>query len=829
MYYYYYYYYLHYYHYYYIINCRLCNSIESNKLSPILLPVEELEKAIGIARGYGIISNETRRLFRQATLILSIHKAINNDDWGSVEELTRFADNLDKQQDTNDEVQSIFNESLCTFRIQLKLRGKVTEIVHRISEGGAKCVDGIVDISALSADGLSAVIHEAEQVLLEMSAKQSSSSVMDDSIILQYIWSLLESAKTIDGIRKLLKQKDYIAAGMASDNSIDSCQDIIKSELTLYITEISDIFKRTQLMQLMREYTKTADASNLRKAIDEARDFLSTRRSELGFILIIDNAENAYASIMASYASLKQALSSYDTLKMKQILKTATSLNINGPAFIAANEHLQNVTEFEALAIDMKNSHAGVLLYKAIHDLAVSLALDKHPIALRSKLILSLNECCVPSVIIAESMENGSRDMAASETMKWKKHYLNLEKSTRLYSLEKYPNLRDSSSYASRMSIESKELRNSMLVHTDICIPTSLTKQTPTIAALAVWIFGNIIMGIEGNLYSNPEVLLRNLIRLSQTYPIIRDEIYLQIFKQLTSNSYDDKCSRLWRMLAICLQHFPPSKGFENHMESYLLYDASFKFKDNADACILLMHSSIYRYGYDTIIKRTDDDDNSILLVIKEALSNNTLLKTTTLRANGLNNNNNASDSLLPLRGTRANWKQRFSAMIQGSKSGKNNDALNKKEFVEILTESSIDKLDKEVLLYLITGAVPPHSARISLENHAHKYLYSYDNDSDKKSCDDRVLWLLQNIHVPDFNPEQTLRDLSTIFWEFVIEKFINAFSLDDGLTFTVYRDLILAGQQFANNNNNNNNNNNSGNSGSSNSNSKKVNKIIAT
>jgi hypothetical protein len=510
---------------------------------------------------------------------------------------------------------------------------------------------------------------------------------------------------------------------------------------------------------------------------------------------------------MESYASLKKALSLYDSSKIKQIVKAATSLNINGPVLNAANEHLQNIVEFEALATDMKNSHSGVLLYKAIYDLAVSLGLDKHPIALRSKLILSFDKCCVPSVIIAESMENGSKDMAASETMKWKKQYLNLEKSSRLYSLYKYPNLRDASSYASRMSIESKELRDSMLLHTEICIPTSLTKQTPTIAALLVWIFGNIIMGIEGNLYSNPEVLLRNLIKLSQAYPIIRDEIYLQIFKQLTSNNYDDKSHRLWRILVVCLQHFPPSRGFENYMESYLLYDASFKFKDNADACIFLMHSSIYRYGYDSIIKSTGHDESHILFLIREALSSNTLLKTFILRASALSTNV-LNENPMTLRGTKANWKERFTMMIQGSKKDRNIKVINKKDFEEIMTEGSMDKIDTEVLLYLITGAVPSHSARISIENHAHKYIYFYDNDIDKKSSDDRVLWLLQNIHVPDFNPEQPLRELSTIFWEFVIEKFNHAFNLDDGLTFAVYRDLILAGQQFAITNNNNKNNN---------------------
>ena len=755
-------------------------SINSSSLS---LPIKPLEEAIDIARSKGILTNDTRTLFRKATLILSIRKAINSDDWTSVEELSSYTD---VQHDYLNEYNDIDAFELNTVKSQLILRFKVTEVIKRISSGRAECIDGMVDMQLLSVDGLGGLIHDIEKITLEMCNGQLASS---DSVVLQFTYSLLESAKIINNIRNLLKEKDNKAAGIASDIALQNyyCLDIIKSELRLYSIELNEVIQRNQLAELLREFANKADALKLKIIIDEAKELISKSKCELGFIHSIEKAEAIYNSIMINTALLREALSLYDISKVKQILTKASSLKLSGPEVDEATKHLQRMTEFEALAFDMKNSN-GNFLYKAIFDLAVSLGMEKHPIAMRSKLILSLDENYIPTVIIAESIESCSQEMAASETIKWKRYFLNLESSQKQYALHNYPALRDSSNYAKRMSIESKELRNSMLLHSDTCIPTSLTKQSPVIAALAVWIFGNIIIPIENNMYSNPEVLLKNLIKLCQKYPIIRDEVLLQILKQLNKNTNDDRSNRLWRTLATCLTYFPPSREFENYFESFLLTEVpAGKGRANSDACIRLMHKSVFKYGYDRAKENIDS-----LITVKESLNNNSILK-------GINGNstidvNPPKPISIVLRGTKLNWTQRFH-LIQKALGSSGN--ILKTNFEENWnSDILIDKLDKEVLFYLITGEPPSHETKIALELHAHKYIYSYDSIEAQKASDERISWLLQNIHIPDHDPEQAIRDTTSIFWEFVIEQMNTIFKLENGiLSFDMYRDLIIAGQ----------------------------------
>lgn len=49
--------------------------------------------------------------------------------------------------------------------------------------------------------------------------------------------------------------------------------------------------------------------------------------------------------------------------------------------------------------------------------------------------------------------------------------------------------------------------------------------------------------------------------------PELRDEIYVQILKQLSKNPQPDSSRRGWQILGACLASFPPGEGFENFLE----------------------------------------------------------------------------------------------------------------------------------------------------------------------------------------------------------------------------------------------------------------------
>ncbi len=70
--------------------------------------------------------------------------------------------------------------------------------------------------------------------------------------------------------------------------------------------------------------------------------------------------------------------------------------------------------------------------------------------------------------------------------------------------------------------------------------------------------------------------------------PELRDEIYIQLCKQLTGNPSVASAERGWVLMHICLCTFQPSEEFENHLELFL--------RDRgALPCVWAMHLSLYR------------------------------------------------------------------------------------------------------------------------------------------------------------------------------------------------------------------------------------------
>lgn len=52
--------------------------------------------------------------------------------------------------------------------------------------------------------------------------------------------------------------------------------------------------------------------------------------------------------------------------------------------------------------------------------------------------------------------------------------------------------------------------------------------------------------------------------------PAMRDELYLQICKQTTTNKRLDSCEKGWELMAIALSFFPPSNKFFSYLEGYI-------------------------------------------------------------------------------------------------------------------------------------------------------------------------------------------------------------------------------------------------------------------
>jgi len=64
-------------------------------------------------------------------------------------------------------------------------------------------------------------------------------------------------------------------------------------------------------------------------------------------------------------------------------------------------------------------------------------------------------------------------------------------------------------------------------------------------------------------------VLVQDIITKGLAHVQIRNEIYCQILKQLTSNPNEESKRKLWQLMNILLKFFVPVE-FENHLEMYI-------------------------------------------------------------------------------------------------------------------------------------------------------------------------------------------------------------------------------------------------------------------
>jgi len=120
------------------------------------------------------------------------------------------------------------------------------------------------------------------------------------------------------------------------------------------------------------------------------------------------------------------------------------------------------------------------------------------------------------------------------------------------------------------------EIQRHFMSHTTEMIGTSLSilpTSVPLNAALACF---KVVLSVTTVPFSTAHAakqLVPAVTRAINTvirYPDLRDELYLQVIKQLNDNPRRDLTRQSWRLLDVLLEFVPPSTDFENFLESFV-------------------------------------------------------------------------------------------------------------------------------------------------------------------------------------------------------------------------------------------------------------------
>lgn len=495
---------------------------------------------------------------------------------------------------------------------------------------------GISVVSAASS--LASILEDDEEEFKSRSGGiGGSATAVDGSITGKSIPSskiqlnvelLLTSAKLVAEIRRKIKKREMELAGAMAEEALlaDHLHTTVRQELQLYASEINRALHMMKLCASLREGMHE-DLETLEPLIIEAKKVSVQLSNDLGLIRTLEKARVVYKSFLSFRRALVKLSNNYNVVEVERTIANAVAINISGFLIDNAKKRLGMLKEFEVTVDFCRKGRGGVLAHegtlKDVLTHAESLSMKRHPVAMRSQIYLKLAPPAFRTVLIAEAVQKNKAFVAATETIRLKRAYLSLASSRARYTLERFPGLRKPADFTMRVSAVSKDAPESMLTHSFNSIPTSLTYLSPALAALSVWIFSHCIHGIARQIYSKVEVLLRNMIILGRNCPAIRDELFLQIVKQLRGNDDPNACDRLWRTLGACLSHFPPSQQFENYLELFLITEsekivqapghasakavaaalaAAVPASPAAKQCIRFMHESVFQYGYSKVI-----------------------------------------------------------------------------------------------------------------------------------------------------------------------------------------------------------------------------------
>jgi hypothetical protein len=107
-----------------------------------------------------------------------------------------------------------------------------------------------------------------------------------------------------------------------------------------------------------------------------------------------------------------------------------------------------------------------------------------------------------------------------------------------------------------------------------------------------------------------PAMLARDVLKKGLEFEQLRDEIFLQIIKQLTKNSNEKSVRKGWELMCLCVGTFLPSKTFQNYLWHYLLKATETSkgvIQDYAKYAVRALEAMIQHGTYGTFLPSVDE------------------------------------------------------------------------------------------------------------------------------------------------------------------------------------------------------------------------------
>ena len=155
---------------------------------------------------------------------------------------------------------------------------------------------------------------------------------------------------------------------------------------------------------------------------------------------------------------------------------------------------------------------------------------------------------------------------------------------------------------------------SALLAHSQVPITRALTVGAQKSSEMAARLFKQVMGYMGDRNMPHPVACLPQVLAAGVMHHSLRDELYVQLMKQLTDNPSKQSRDAGWRMLERMLECFPPSEPLENFLEAFLR-------KSQHEVCIHALHKAVY-LGARVDIPDIDETDMAMAAAAPQQIGN---------------------------------------------------------------------------------------------------------------------------------------------------------------------------------------------------------------
>ena len=139
------------------------------------------------------------------------------------------------------------------------------------------------------------------------------------------------------------------------------------------------------------------------------------------------------------------------------------------------------------------------------------------------------------------------------------------------YDLKNFSGLRTADDFAKGAILNKQSVKDKFLIWQGTVVSKSLMDLPKDLSKISIQLHKDLLGYMGDKHMPFPAMLAQDLLR--KVYEIIgvRDEIFLQIIKQLSTNPRAESVAKGWQLMCMCVSTFPPSPDFENYLLHYIL------------------------------------------------------------------------------------------------------------------------------------------------------------------------------------------------------------------------------------------------------------------